>query len=171
MEAVKILLVLCFMLECCYCWVNQYDKPVSYECHPGQVLTKIVSQHNNYREDRQWDFQCAYTAALTPKSSCKWTNKVNQYDKVMNFKCPKGGAITGLRSVHNNYYEDRIYDVKCCDVIKQPKSCSLTGYVNTYDGKMNHVIKPCKYLHGIYSVHSNYHEDRRHRFYECNLPE
>ncbi|XP_050397171.1 millepora cytotoxin-1 [Patella vulgata] len=170
MEAVKILFVLSLILECCNCWVNKFDQPVSYECPLGQVLTKISSQHNNYYEDRQWDFQCAYSCALATSNSCKWTNKVNTYDHVMNFKCPSGGAITGIRSIHNNYYEDRVFDIKCCDVIKPPASCLWTKFENSYDGRLDYTIAANRYLNGIYSVHNNHYEDRRFKFNECDLP-
>ncbi|XP_050405715.1 millepora cytotoxin-1-like [Patella vulgata] len=79
------------MLECCNCWVNKYDGPVSYECPPGEELAQILSEHSNHYEDRLWDFQCRNT----------------------------GGAIAGIKSFHNNYYEDRVFDIKCCDVIKR----------------------------------------------------
>ncbi|KAK6194602.1 hypothetical protein SNE40_000208 [Patella caerulea] len=168
METVKILLVLCFILECCNCWINEFDGPLSYECLPGQELAQIVSRHNNYYEDRQWDFQCGNTGVLA--TSCKWTNRVNRYGKLINFKCASGGVIAGLRSYPNTKYQDRVFDVKCCSVKNPSRSCKWTKYANRYDGQLQYYIPPYKYINGIYSTYSGRHRDRRFRFRECYVP-
>ncbi|XP_055958064.1 hemagglutinin/amebocyte aggregation factor-like [Patella vulgata] len=166
MESVKILFVLCLILECCNCWVNKFDEPVWYECPAGEQLSSITSEHDNHFEDRQWDFTCAH---LAPLGLCSWHNNINQHDGVMDFKCPDSGAITGIKSVHDNNKEDRIYHIECCAMSNTPNVCKLTDYANEFDGLLDYKIPTNKYLNGIYSVHQNFQEDRRFKFNECDL--
>lgn len=41
---------------------------------------------------------------------------VNEMDKPLVFQCPRGGIIDGIESYHDNYFEDRKFRFRCCDV-------------------------------------------------------
>ncbi|KAK6195072.1 hypothetical protein SNE40_000577 [Patella caerulea] len=167
MEGVKILLVLCIMIDSCYGWANSFDGYLNFQCPTGQQIVTLSSYHNDYYEDRRWNYLCETYA---PLGSCTWHNKVNSYDQTMNFKCPGNGAICGFRATHNNYYEDRIYDVKCCTMSQlypTGLSCDWSGKVNSYDNTFYYGVPWHKYIHGIYSTHSNFENDRVFEIYEC----
>ncbi|KAK7475350.1 hypothetical protein BaRGS_00033426, partial [Batillaria attramentaria] len=150
---------------------NAYDRPVNFECPPGKTITGIKSWHLNYHEDRQWQFKCGYTPNLYPLANCRWSGYVNEYDAVVNYKCPGTSAIKGWYSVHYNRREDRRYKFMCCDIQGLGETnCAWSSYKNSWDGPMDFSYCPSeKYINGAYSYHSNHHEDRRWQFYVCTV--
>ena len=106
-----------------------------------------------------------------PKASCSWSGWKNKYDGELNYVCPNNGFIAGVESVHSNWYEDRIWNLKCCtNKSYRHRNCKWTGWVNGWDGNMAfwEPKKTKKLIAGWNSVHSNWYEDRRHRFLICN---
>ena len=49
-------------------------------------------------------------------AQCTWHDDINSYRGMIKFVCPDDTIITGFRSRHNDDKEDRIWDVKCCQV-------------------------------------------------------
>jgi len=76
--------------------------------------------------DRKWGFDCKSMGASQESGLCKWYTGVDQgawlrgKDWVNNFKedftveCPSNGILAGLKSIHDDKYEDRIWNVYCC---------------------------------------------------------
>ncbi|KAJ8314049.1 hypothetical protein KUTeg_008610 [Tegillarca granosa] len=89
----------------------------------------------------------------------------NQFDKPFTYTCPRNQVITRIRSVHNNAYEDRLYDYSCSKRGNEPNLCSWTGYINNFDQRINFVCPFDGVIAGFHSYHSNYHEDRRWKVY------
>ena len=52
--------------------------------------------------------------------ACGWTGFVNQWDGVLNFRCPYPSTMNGAYSVHNNHREDRIWRFQCCTLQVRP---------------------------------------------------
>jgi len=157
-----------------YTWRNSWDGVLNFNCdkHHGVYgsISRIVSTHNNHREDRLWDYECRYEVK-TP-SSCSWTRYyVNGYDLEMRFECPKSGYVAGAHSVHNNHREDRVWKYFCCDLPRgySLHHCYWTSYINGMDGNMDKRIGPGRVIVGFDSYHSNRHEDRKWRIKECSI--
>eukprot|EP01084_Bolivina_argentea_P003177 5933_1 len=98
---------------------TQYDEHFTRSC--SNVYGLMVggkSMHHNFYEDRRWTFYCAddinHKRYTFP--NCGWTDWVNGYDAPVNFECPDNGVIRGIESVHNNYYEDRLWKFECCNI-------------------------------------------------------
>ena len=56
-------------------WVNQYDSPVDFSCPLGQFISHFNSEHNDYYEDRVWNFGCRQIPLDFSEASCTWTGK------------------------------------------------------------------------------------------------
>ena len=41
---------------------------------------------------------------------------VNDWDQPVTYQCPNDGFLTGIKSVHNNQFEDRRFKYQCCEV-------------------------------------------------------
>ena len=151
-------------------WDNKYDEPLSFSCYEGHLLRSVESVHNNYYEDRQWRLGCSYSVKNPPETTCQgWTNWANGFDNVLNFKCPPNYAIYGVQSYHVNYYEDRKWKFRCCRFTGfKTSACRMTDWVNNWDGRLFFEVPKTKVIAGWYSVHDNYYEDRRHKFYVCD---
>lgn len=52
-------------------WVNEYDKPFSFTCPQHQSISRIVSHHDNRREDRVFDFTCSKYTEFA--ENCTWS--------------------------------------------------------------------------------------------------
>ncbi|KAK3091194.1 hypothetical protein FSP39_017861 [Pinctada imbricata] len=102
------------------------------------------------------------------------THWINGYDRPVNFQCPDSHTISYWRSVHDNRFEDRLFDLSC-EFLEQTTAltpiCSWTGYVNTWDKTINFYCPNNGYINGFHSVHHNYYEDRRMSFRCCYLPD
>ncbi|KAM4676748.1 hemagglutinin/amebocyte aggregation factor-like isoform 1-T1 [Discoglossus pictus] len=147
-------------------WVNSFDEELHYVCPVSESINSIISQHNNWYEDRVWDFTCKPTFSKRP--SCYWTNYINCMDEQFSFTCPFGSVISGLQSYHNNRQEDRRWKFYCCAASEvYTKYCYWTHYVNNFDAYMHWQVPRDNYLVGISSYHDDYTEDRRFKFQYC----
>ena len=96
----------------------------------------------------------------------------NTFDADLTVTCNGLQGIYRVLSVHSNYHEDRSWSWECRNVVSSGSAteCSQTAdYVNDFDGLMNFMCPPNKYIAGVYSYHSNYHEDRRWKFTCCAI--
>ncbi|CAG5115562.1 unnamed protein product [Candidula unifasciata] len=163
--AVTILLAVVWTLSASGQWVNNFDQVATFECTHGRALYLIRSIHDNYFEDRIWQFKCrtAYTT-----TSCFWTEFLNLWDQTLDYNCPGDNYINGIYSVHDNYYEDRRFSVKCCAAGHRPlKWCYLTDYINDWDGEMYFEAPGGYVIRGLQSHHDNSREDRRWKINLC----
>ncbi|XP_028412140.1 millepora cytotoxin-1-like [Dendronephthya gigantea] len=143
-----------------------YDQTWARACLDNERFTKIVSRHNNYKEDRQWEFTCEPSGVTL--TNCKWTGYQNGYDGKLDYTC-QDGVINGIKSVHNNYYEDRQWAFYCCDMGRYIKRCADTAEVNYLDNTLNFKIMPGYFLSGMSSLHYSHYEDRIFRFFVCRF--
>ncbi|XP_075458764.1 hemagglutinin/amebocyte aggregation factor-like [Ascaphus truei] len=147
-------------------WVSDFDKDFQFICPKQQSINSVISTHNNYYEDRLWDFTCKPT--FSQLGSCYWSNYVNCFDEEFSFTCPFGSVISGMASYHRNYEEDRRWMFFCCTG-SQPytNDCNWTYFVNDFDAYIHWQVPNNYFVVGISSYHDNYTEDRRWRFQYC----
>ncbi|NP_001106323.1 uncharacterized protein LOC100127280 precursor [Xenopus laevis] len=147
-------------------WINDYDKPFSFQCPDQQSIGFIISKHNNRREDRVWNFTCQYT--LYQPHFCNWTDYINDFDQELNFTCPLGSVVSGIQSYHDNKKEDRRWKFLCCQgEVAVAQNCTWGDYVNDFDECLTWKSPPNHHLVGAFSYHDNGKEDRRWKYYSC----
>ncbi|OWF37968.1 Hemagglutinin/amebocyte aggregation factor [Mizuhopecten yessoensis] len=151
--------------------VNDYDGPMNFSCQGDTTLRHLSSSHTNYYEDRVWSVGCY--PAVARLENCQWTGYVNDFDQTFDFECPGDGFINGIRSFHNNYYEDRKWAFKCCEMQDRVRrNCRNTGFVNSYGGDLSYTTAHAyQNFHGWTSIHNNYYEDRIFDFQVCDYVE
>lgn len=108
-------LVFIALCQATLAWINPHDNRVIFQCPKGEHISRIKSQHQNYYEDRQWDFECTkgYVGG-----ECKWQDYANNFDKDLDWQCPDNGLVTGFDSYHSNHHEDRRWKFRCCKVMQ-----------------------------------------------------
>ncbi|WAR08622.1 DERM-like protein, partial [Mya arenaria] len=91
-----------------YCYwsgfINDYDKPVNYQCPGNRYVNGIDSYHNNLMEDRKWSFLCCSLSDVH-MADCSLTHYTNDFDGIQNFQAGTGEVMTGMDSYHNNRHE------------------------------------------------------------------
>ncbi|XP_011451275.3 hemagglutinin/amebocyte aggregation factor [Magallana gigas] len=157
------------LLVCVHSWVNDYDHPFTFTCPQHQSIQRVVSHHDNHREDRVFDFTCS-NYEDSKFDSCYWTEYVNDFDQPVIFQCPHGGVLNGVSSYHDNHKEDRRFRFYCCE---SPGNCLFncyySGLVNQYDGDLDYTVPDGHVMRGWTSVHDNHHEDRVFDFDVCRM--
>ncbi|XP_056157044.1 uncharacterized protein LOC130131387 [Lampris incognitus] len=73
-------------------------------------------------------------------------------------------------SYHNNQKEDRRWSLSCKSLPNTQK-CYWSNFVNGFDKNVDFSCRQNYVVAGVYSYHSNSHEDRRWRFYCCTAPQ
>ena len=136
------------------CLQNCYDGYLHHECSATQAIYGVQSYHNNYREDRIWNWKCR--AASKPFTHCYWTGYENSYDDFMMFRCATNYVLRGVDSRHNNHHEDRRWKFQCCRATYHyTRNCGLSGFVNGYDGDMDFNAYSGYAIVGAFSIHDN----------------
>ncbi|GFO25163.1 hemagglutinin/amebocyte aggregation factor [Plakobranchus ocellatus] len=140
-------------------FVNDWDRPFTFQCRHGYVLKSVYSEHSNHKEDRRWAFRCSRAPNGAFPTRCYWTGYVNYWDAVMNYVCNRDFVIAGVHSVHDNRREDRRFRFKCCSHHGfRTHSCTLTPYINRWDLPLSYVVPSGQVFAGWASVHSNHRE-------------
>jgi len=137
-------------------YMNKLDGKLSFT---SGVITGMVSEHNNKKEDRRWKFY--HSVPVGFKCVKKGWSDGNAYDGKLNFKCGRNQALSGIWSKHDNHHEDRIWKFQCCalkgrTLIKE----RLTSDLNGWDAKISFKCGSMEVLIGLESRHSNKREDR-----------
>ncbi|KAM8974368.1 hemagglutinin/amebocyte aggregation factor-like isoform 1-T1 [Pelodytes ibericus] len=147
-------------------WVNGYDQPLYFQCPNHQSISLILSQHDNNKEDRIWDFSCKNT--FSRAGNCAWSGYVNNLDQELDYTCPFGSVLGGMESYHDNSKEDRRWKYLCCQgEVPVTRNCKWSGYVNEFDGYLRWDAPTNQYLVGARSYHDNGKEDRRWSYQSC----
>ncbi|XP_059154336.1 dermatopontin-like [Physella acuta] len=147
--------------------VNDWDQPFDFKCPLGQAISYISSEHDDYYEDRKWEFQCR---SVGETRDCEQSGYVNEFDELLTYVCPHNKVITGVASSHNDHYEDRRFRFQCCSVTGRILTgCYITGDVNVWDGRLTLNVPEGKVVNGAYSIHKDYYEDRKWRFNICSI--
>lgn len=152
------------LVSTCTGYVNDWDNEIDWEVGSNRFVTGLYSVHDNHKEDRRWKF-CIGSASGVTASDCSWSSNLNGFDKKVHFSCNRDYAITGFKSHHHNWHEDRMWRIKCCRVrgthlIDQ----GWSGYANDWDRKLDYKCKSDEVVTGVYSYHNNKREDRRWKF-------
>lgn len=162
------LLALCAVTSVASYWQNDWDKPHSHQCPNNEHVTRIESIHTNPTEDRRWKVTCG--GNVVDDGTCSWTADINKMDETIYFMCGDDRVIAGMGSYHDNRFEDRRYKFRCCKInADTPRNCHVTNWKNTWDDPLNLHVPDSKVVMGVFSEHSNTHEDRRFRFIVCEL--
>lgn len=129
----------------------------------GETLYNIQSAHSDKKEDRVWGYYCRQNKYIT--GTCSWSlpngQYVNNYDEDVDFICPRGGYMNGMYAGrHHSHYNDRRFDFKCCEAKsgQGQANCYWTGYINTYDGRMDYSAPSGYFIAGAFSTHNNHYE-------------
>jgi len=156
-------------------WQNGWDEDHKLVCKHDHEASRIISEHDNWNEDRKWEWSCRKTPLLSGFIACKWHNNVNSLDETLNFKCPNHGVITGTKSYHNDFWQDRVFSYECCrGTPTNAKSCttvdcSTSGYINSWDARMDYSVPAHKHLVGMYSEENSYRQDRIWKVKTCSM--
>lgn len=156
-------------------WQNDWDEDHSHVCGKSEDASRVKSIHDNYNEDRKWEWQCRKTPLLEKGESCKWHNDVNDYDEIMNFECPNSQVIAGSKSTHSNWWQDRKFSYICCSgspknaVSCSKTNCYTTKYINDWDQRMDYSVKTGEHLVGFYSEENSYRQDRIFKAKICSM--
>nr|XP_034301845.1 hemagglutinin/amebocyte aggregation factor-like isoform X3 [Crassostrea gigas] len=151
-------------------WVNEYDKPFSFTCPQHQSISRIVSHHDNHREDKVFDFTSSKYTEFA--ENCIWSDYVNEFDQPVAFQCPLGKALDGISSYHDNDREDRRFKFYCCETPGMCLyNCFYSGWVNSYDGDVDYRVPAGHVMRGMISIHDNGAEDRIFDFESCLMQE
>ncbi|VDI31803.1 Hypothetical predicted protein [Mytilus galloprovincialis] len=113
-------------LNCVVGWdyVNKFDERIDFSCPSGQAISFIHSVHHDYYEDRKWSLGCR--SLVGKYVDCYWTRKEvrqcentmkNNFDKPNTVRVPEGSVVKGVSSRHSNYFEDREYSWKICNLV------------------------------------------------------
>merc|ERR1711893_293297 len=148
-------------------WMTSYDAVINFSCPSGRFLSQLKSQHSNHHEDRVWDFSCSASPNGGTISGCSWSGYVNSWDGVLDYTCPGSGVIAGTSSNHDNGKEDRRFKFLCCNINKALSHCHFTERINYWDEAFDYRAPSGYALTGLWSEHSNHHEDRRWKMRLC----
>ncbi|XP_071160609.1 hemagglutinin/amebocyte aggregation factor-like isoform X1 [Mytilus edulis] len=107
---------------------------------------------------------CVYFLTLTIGTVHGWMNAM---DKELNFKCPAGCAVYEINSKHDNFFEDRVFEILCRPTGKSSSGCQWTDYVNSFEQSFEFQCPNQSVMSGMESIHDNTAEDRRWKFYCC----
>jgi len=142
-------------------WVNDWDGDMQWSAGSNRMITGLYSVHSNGREDRRWRF---YHGSIN-KVHCEspyWTEPLNSEDQAISASCLHNEAVSGFKSKYSNRKEDRVWYLQCCSLTNVAlKDMGLSGYLNDWDAVLDFRCEDNEVLTGVYSVHSNAHEDRR----------
>ena len=128
------------------------------QCGNQQGIYKVVSEHDNGREDRRWQWYCR-RHSITNFSHQYWSDNVNEMDQPLFFHCPANYILCGASSWHSNHQEDRIWRFKCCRSDNHfTRNCALSGYTNWFDHRIDYYVGDSRVMTGAYSYHSNHEE-------------
>ncbi|KAM4613100.1 uncharacterized protein ACJ7VT_011284 isoform 2-T2 [Polymixia lowei] len=93
----------------------------------------------------------------------------NNWDRVLHRTCPRNQVLSRISSYHSNSKEDRRWSISC-KTLSNTRNCYWSGFVNWFDRGINFACRTNYVVAGVYSYHSNRHEDRRWQLYCCTAP-
>jgi len=95
--------------------VNSWDEMVAFNCPGNRIMTGMMSEHSNSKEDRLFRYRCCGVSGRKT-SNCEISSYTNEWDKTMDFKIPYNKVVTGAFSYHLNNKEDRRWKFMVCDI-------------------------------------------------------
>ncbi|XP_033730030.1 hemagglutinin/amebocyte aggregation factor-like [Pecten maximus] len=98
-------------------FINRFDRPMLYQCPGDSFINGFRSFHRDREEDRIWKVQCCHMRGYH-RNNCGFTWYLNHFDGQLQYSVPDGKYIHGIHSIHNNYFEDRIFAFEACSFVK-----------------------------------------------------
>ncbi|XP_033114803.1 hemagglutinin/amebocyte aggregation factor-like [Anneissia japonica] len=149
-------------------WDNNWDSDLNFQCPSNQAIYKIVSQHDNSKEDRLFEFFCrSFPVSF---SKCTWTGYINDFDQPFSATCPYNGIVNGVHSYHSNSKEDRRWKLYCCESNSYyTVNCYDTQTMHSWDGYHEYSAPSNYWIHGVAGQHSNSKEDRLWQYNVCQV--
>ena len=137
---------------------NGYDQHLKVECSNQQGFYRVKSEHSNRAEDRRWEWFCR-RVTRTNFDDRYWSDYFHGFDEPIFFSCRANYFLCGVESYHSNGAEDRRWKFKCCHSRSHfTRNCALSGYVNSFDQRMDHSVGNSEVITSVYSYHNNHHE-------------
>ncbi|XP_060556378.1 dermatopontin-like [Ruditapes philippinarum] len=97
--------------------INDWDKPMFYQCSGNRYIGGFISYHSDHYEDRRWKVKCCGMPGIQ-LSNCHISSWTNSYDGQQFFNAGTGRVTKGMVSTHSNYHEDRIYKFITCQAVR-----------------------------------------------------
>jgi len=121
---------------------NNWDETLRWWCPNNRPISRIQSEHSSWYGDRRFDYRCEAHPLLSGVSpTCRWTpDYINNHGDSMFYSCGGASYVSGFKSIHSNWYEDRRWRVKCCS----GSGTCLTECDFTGTSQAQVVIKDCK---------------------------
>ena len=82
-------------------YVNNYRKPILFNCPANQVVAGVESVHNNSPEDRVWKFRCCSSSGHVT-TNCELTNYINNLHGNFDYTVPGSKVVVGMYSTWVN---------------------------------------------------------------------
>ena len=82
-------------------YVNDYRKPILFNCPANQVVAGVESVHNNSPEDRVWKFRCC-TSFQHATTNCELTDYINNLHGNFDYTVPGSKVVVGMYSTWVN---------------------------------------------------------------------
>ncbi|XP_058964362.2 hemagglutinin/amebocyte aggregation factor [Pocillopora verrucosa] len=98
--------------------VNNYDKPVDFECKRNSFIIGVGSEYSHRHADRRFKFLCCPARGFVAHS-CKTTKYQNEWKGDLDYLVPSGYFLVGVYSKHNNSHEDRRWKFDICKFSKK----------------------------------------------------
>ncbi|XP_075066466.1 hemagglutinin/amebocyte aggregation factor-like [Mixophyes fleayi] len=92
---------------------NDFDKPFTFICPFGSVVTGMGSYYDMRTEDRRWQYYCC-EGEVEVTRNCKWSDYVNVVQKPFRWDTPVNYYLTGVYSSHDSAVEDRLWKYYYC---------------------------------------------------------
>jgi len=100
-------------------FVNKYDEKFRFECPPNELIDGIISNHENYYNDRRFNFRCCRLDNHVTAKEDDFTDWQNKLDGPLNFQCGDSRALKGVYSEHDNYTNDRRFSFRCARIVRK----------------------------------------------------
>merc|ERR1719391_1309884 len=91
---------------------NALDRQLDFKCGDSEAISGIWSWYSYEYEDRSWMFQCCALQGRTLYRE-RLTSYINGWDSRMDYKCGSAQVLVGLKSRHNNWRGDRVWQAYC----------------------------------------------------------
>ncbi|XP_074654946.1 uncharacterized protein LOC141908697 [Tubulanus polymorphus] len=149
-------------------YVNNFKEDFDFSCPDGEHVSWVESYHDNYHEDRRWNFKCLNAGYVG--NECWLSDYVNDWDGDMDFKCADNGIVTGFWSKFDSHRNDRRWKIRCCKIITvNGTQCSTTpDNINEYDNPLDWNVPVGQAIRGFWSHHKNRKEDRIWKVHVCS---
>ena len=155
---------------------SSYDSPDYWWKSGWYFINGMDSYHSNSKEDRIFKMRYCRASDSTYRSKSSYqTLPYTDWDDYWIRGCGGNSAIDWVYSYHSNFYEDRIFRVRCADVGQnnvQLTDCGWHGYYpSNFDDRINMECPNNGIVRSIESYHDNHSEDRKYKFECCRMIE